>query len=104
MKYVTHKETGKRYCLDCKRYDCICLPEPDEYFDGKNCTELQVKDVISISKKADKLIFYKQKLPNGRVIPSNSELIVPLGKWVTERYRPRHIISLSNDIINKSFW
>lgn len=104
MKYLINKETGKRYCLHCKSYDCICLPESDEYFDVKFCTLVEIKEIIKISSKSNKLIFYKQTLPNGREIKSNSELIVPLFKYEHYTYRPRLKVYLSNDIINKSFY
>lgn len=34
MKYIINKDTGKKYCLDCKLYECICLPETKDYFDS----------------------------------------------------------------------
>lgn len=103
MKYLINKETGKRYCIHCSSYECICLPESDEYLDFDFTTELEVKEIIHITRKAVKLILYKQELPNGRIIKSNSELIVPNGKYYDAQYTGRPKIDLSNDIINQSF-
>lgn len=106
MKYLRNKETGKRYCLHCRSYNCICLPEHNTNFmpDLNKCTELQIKEIIDLpGRKATKFVFYKQKLPNGRVIRSNSELIVPMFKWYSGTYRRRLTILLCNAIINKSF-
>ena len=103
MKYLINKETGKRYCLHCSSYECICLPESKEYFDFDFTTTLEVKEIILITRKAVKIIFYKQKLPNGRIIKSNSELIVPNWKYYDAPTTDRPKIDLSNDMINKSF-
>jgi hypothetical protein len=103
MKYLINKQTGKRYCLHCRSYECICLPESNEYFDNKFATVLEVKEIIMFSTKAHKLIFYKQKLPNGKLIKGNSELVVPKYKYWSLETISRPVLLLSNDIINKSF-
>lgn len=104
MKYVINKETKKRYCLHCSSYECICLPESEEYFDGHCATRVEFKEMYCLpGRKADKFIFYKQTLPNGRVIKATSELVVPTFKWNPGEYNSRKSIYLSNDIINKSF-
>lgn len=104
MKYVINKKTKKRYCLHCKRYDCICLPEGEEYFDEEFSTEVEVKEIKSLwGHKANVLYFYKQTLPNGRIIKTKSDLCVPCNKWQHTGYSGRLKILLSNDIINKSF-
>jgi hypothetical protein len=96
--------------MHCSSYDCICLPEEDK--ENKiilpdsdlYCTELEVKDIIELSiGKSTKFVFYKQKLPNGRIIKSNSELIVPVMSWYRGVYKSRQTILLSNAIINQSF-
>lgn len=106
MRYVTNKKTGEIYCLHCRSYECICLPEDITNFipDSKRCTELEVKQIIDMpSRKSVKFIFYKQKISNGVVIKSNSELIVPMFKWYKGPYKTRQTILLCNAIINKSF-
>ena len=104
MKYVTNKETGERYCLNCKSYDCICLKEGENYFDVNFSTEIEVRSIKNLyGGRSDVLFFYKQTLPNGRLIKSGSDLCVPRGKWSHTGYSGRVKILLSNDIINKSF-
>ena len=105
MKFLLNKETGQRYCLHCRSYNCICLPEGEclnrmEYLS----TRLEVKRIIRISDHCDKLIFYKQKLPNGRIISGDSELMVPTRKYMEKFESRRTIIYLANDIINQAIF
>jgi hypothetical protein len=105
MKLVTNKETGKVYCLHCKLYDCICLPEGEPYFCDNFATKLEVREIRNLpGGKADILYFYKQTLPNGRLIKTKSSLCVPTFKWEHISYSGRLVILLSNDIINQSFY
>lgn len=105
MRYLTNKQTGKRYCLHCNSYNCICLPESKDYFNLDFSTELLVVDINPLyNGNSNIILFSKQKLPNGRIIKSGSTLCVPAFKWVHKGYGDKRVIMLSNDIINKSFY
>jgi hypothetical protein len=101
VKYIINKKTGKRYCLHCKSYDCICLPEGEQYMDFDFATICEVKAIQSISPKCDKVWFYKQTLPNGRIIPSGFECLIPTGKFLKRHERPRLTVYISNDFLNQ---
>lgn len=68
-KYLVNIETGERFCRLCKRYDCICLP--DGY------TAVEYKRMVYNTGKATKYSLKRQSLPNGRKIPTNTDLWIP---------------------------
>lgn len=104
MRYATNKETSKRYCLDCKRYDCNCLPEGKDRFGCDLSTRLKVVELEYLHKSPNTRIhLYKQILPNGRII-KNSIIDVPFTKWGHSSIGRDAFILLSNNIINKSFY
>ena len=99
MKYVTNPNTGERLCLHCKlSNDCICLPEKNEK-DEPVYTRLYFSSCIPSSRGATRYALKKQKLPNGRVIPSQFEIWIPYHYAI--EHLGRKIIDVDNSFINR---